>query len=302
MTTSSRPRPILFALALLALLVSCMSFAGVAHAGALHVRDEGRVLSSEDVNRLRSVVAAAPFDARFVVTSEYPDAQDLSRYVASLVAEPNMVAVGLDPQHHHVQVHFGTGSRVARSAWPAIERAGNDAFRKGDWAGGASAIFREAGAAVGGSGEAVPVAGGSPSLIGPGLLILIVVAAIGVAGYFAWKRSTAYGPPGRPGYGPPPYGGPGYPMGPPQGGGMGPLGGGLIGAGLGGLAGYELGRMEGEREGRGRDLGSNEGQGSGGGVDNDGGGNFDEGGGGSSWDDGGGGDFGGGGDGGGSDF
>jgi uncharacterized membrane protein YgcG len=304
MTTFHRLRFLFVALAMC--LVAAVVPAQRAYAGTLHIRDEAHVLSADAAARLRSVVTAAPFDARFVVTSDYPDAQDLSRHVGSLVTEPNDVVVGLDPQHHHVQVHFGTGSRVPRSEWAAIERAGNDAFRRGDWEGGAAAIFRAASQAVASpAGDAMRPEGAAarPSLIGPGMLLLVVAGAIGIAVYFARKRSAhgpppAYGPPGDPRYGGPPFAGPGYP---PQGGGLGPLGGGLIGAGLGGLAGYELGKMEGEREGRHLEQAPDRGSTA---ADPDG--NFDEGGGGSSWDNDGG-DFGGdggGGDGGGggSDF
>jgi hypothetical protein len=286
-----------------AALLAAMTLAASASAGALQVRDEAHVLSAESTSRLRSLVASMPFDARLVVTNEYADAQDLARYVGSLVNERNLVAVGVDPQHHHVQIHYGTGSQIPRSEWPAIDRAGNDAFRRGDWEAGVAAIFRLASAsaanAVGPNArDAAPVEAARTSLIGPGTLLLIVAGAIGLAVFFARRRSQ-YGSMGG-GYGAPPYRGPGY--GQQPGGGMGPLGGGLIGAGLGGLAGYELGKLEGEREGHDRgqvaDVGGSD-------VDR-GGGGFDAGGGGSSWgDDGGGfGGDGGGGDmgGGGSDF
>jgi hypothetical protein len=298
MTTSPRLRSLLVALAL---FLAAVTPAASAYAGTLHIRDEAHVLSADDAARLRAEALSAPFDARLVVTSEYADAQDLSRHIGSLVTEPNEIVVGLDPRHRHVQVHFGSGSRIPRSAWPAIEKAGNDEFRRGDWEGGAAAMFRAASEAVVISPATDiprPDAAVRPSLIGPGTLLLIVAGAIGLAVYFARRRS-AYGPP--PGYGPsgdprygggPPFAGPGYP---PQGGGLGPLGGGLIGAGLGGLSGYELGKLEGEREGRQLEQAPDR---AGPLADSDG--NFDEGGGGSSWDNDGG-DFGGDG-GGGSDF
>ncbi|MGA7118636.1 MAG: hypothetical protein WBY94_00990 [Polyangiaceae bacterium] len=272
-----------------ALVLWAATLSRTAHAGTLHVRDSAHVLSAEAVTQLRSVVAAAPFDARLAFTSEYPDARELGRFVAS-VTEPGMVAVGVDPQHHQVQVHFGTGSHVAESNWPAIERAGNDAFRHGDWEGGAAAIFRAAAASAGAATTAVAPAPGH-SLISPGLLLIVVAGAIGIAIYFA-RRRAAYGPPDPygtmgppPGYGPGPFPGPGYP-GTPMQGGMGPVGGGLIGAGLGGLAGYELGKLEGEREER--EHGRTEErfrEDRGGNFDEGGGGTSDEGGGGSSWDD-----------------
>ena len=269
-------------------------------AGTLEIRDERHVLSPGDAARLRADVRPAPFDARLAVTAAYADSRELSRYVGSLLNAGNMIAVGLDPEHHHVQVHFGTASGIPQTAWGDVERAGNDAFRQGDWTGGVETIVRSAA----GSARA-PAAGAAPapgrSIVSPVFGLLIAAAVIGLIIYFA-RRSRSYGNYGTTGaYGapPPPWGGPGVPYGQPQGG-MGPLGGGLIGAGLGGLAGYELGKAEGEREQRGLDGGVRERS-----FEEPRDDGFDAGGGGSSWDDGGGGFDGGGGSdggGGGSDF
>ncbi len=289
----------------LGLLIS-VPLARTASAGTLQIHDPEHLLSASDTTQLRAVVDPAPFDARLAVTSQYTDSQELSRYVGSLVREPNMVAVGLDPVHRHVQVHFGEGDAIARSDWPGIERAGNEAFSHGDWEGGTAAIFQSAtrSALAHGGQPGAPAESHGPSLFGPGLLLILIVGGVGLALLFA-RRRAAY-PNGYEGYGPgagygpgygPGYGagyGPGYPPAP---GGMGPVGGGIIGAGLGGIAGYELGKYEGEREERNREERRA----------GDDGGNYDAGGGGSSWDDGGGGggfDGGGGNDGGGggSDF
>jgi uncharacterized membrane protein YgcG len=286
-----------------AVLLSAMTLAPDVCAGSLRVRDDAHLLSAGDVASLQAVVASAPFDGRLLVTDAYPDVQDLSRYVGSLVAEADIVVVGLDPQHHHVAVHFGSGSRVPRAERPGIERAGNDAFRRGDWATGVAAIFQSASRAAAEApapGAQPPEALGDrrpqPSLFSPGLVLLVVVGILGAAIYFARRRSAL----GNQGYGAPPYGGPGYggPGYPPGAGGLGPLGGGMIGAGLGGLAGYELGKLEGERQEREHDGGPRDDRGPG--TDTDTG--FDDGGGGSSWDDGGGDGGGFDGGGGGSDF
>jgi hypothetical protein len=287
-------------------LVTALAFPHRAFAGTLQIRDEAQVLSPGDADRLRSQVATAPFDARLVFTSDYAEATDLSRFVGSLVDEPNMVAVGVDPRHRHVQVHFGRGSGIARTEWPAIETAGNGNFRNSDWAGGAGAILRTAAQSVTGGSLTQPPGGRAPSSgFGSGLLWLLLIGG-GVAA-IAWfaRRQSGYGAASGPygagpnagGYGPGPYG-----YGPPPGG-MGPVGGGIIGAGLGGLAGYELGKLEGEREGRDRERIIEDDRS---GVSDD---NYDAGGGGSSWDDSGGdgggsgwGDGGGGDGGGGSDF
>jgi hypothetical protein len=290
-------------LAIATLIAAVLAFPGRAFAGTLQVRDEAHVLSPEAVSHLRSIVASAPFDARLAFTSEYDGKAELARYVRSLIHEPNMIAVGVDREHRHVEVHFGTGSGIARSEWPSIEGAGDAAFRSGNWEGGAASIFKAAERAAGGAPLVDTDRATQPaSRVGSGLVIFVlVIVAVGAFAFFARRRSGygGYGPPGYgpgPGYGGPPYAGPSY--GPPPGQGMGPLGGGLIGAGLGGLAGYELGKMEGEREERERDRFDEDRS-----PPDD---NFDAGGGGSSWgdDDGGGGGFdGGGGDsGGGSDF
>jgi len=279
-----------------------------ASAGELQLRDEAHVFAASDAAHLRAAVAPAPFDARVVTTSAYPDQTGLSGYVRSLVSEPDMVVVGIDPEHHHVQVHFGTGSHIPRAAWSSIERSGNDAFRQGAWAQGSETILRAASSAVATTAGPAPTAsapdGARTSFLGPVLLLLVIGGVIGAVVFLARRRSAAGA------YGPGPYqgggayggaGGPYYGPGPQGVGGMGALGGGVLGAGLGGLAGYELGKMEGEREEREHHVPS------GGGVHEDttnDGGSFDAGGGGSSWDDTGGGDVGGfdGGDSGGSDF
>src|SRR5260370_18875415 len=149
-----------------------------ASGGAVQVGEEAHLLAAGDVHKLQSVVSGTPFDARLVVTTEYPQAQDLGRTVGSLVTEPNMVVVGLDPEHRHIQVHFGNGSHISRASWPAIESAGNDAFRHGDWAGGGVAIFRAASAAVADVPGGRPTDASRPSLFGPCLLLMLVAGAV----------------------------------------------------------------------------------------------------------------------------
>jgi MYXO-CTERM domain-containing protein len=287
------------------LVLGTLGASASASAGSLQVRDDAHVLAPQDIARLRSEVASAPFDARLMTTTDHPESQDLARYLERFVSEGDMVVVGVDPEHRHVQVRFGTASHVPQPSRSAIEKSGNDAFRRGDWEGGAATIFRMASGAV----STAPAEGPSamsraaPAPASPGMILIVIGGFVGIAllAAFLLRRrnldSMGPGPGGyAPGYGPPPYPGGGY--GPPAGG-MGPLGGGLIGAGLGGLAGYELGKLEGEHE-RGRDLGDR-GEAN---VGGESGGNYDDGGGGGSdWGDGGGGGFDGGdGGGGGGDF
>ena len=307
--------------------------ASTALAGTLQLRDGASLFSPDDQTRLKSDAARRPFDVRILTTTDYADQDALNRYVASQLSEGNMVVIGLDPTHRRTSVHFGTGTRIANTEFPAIEQAGNSAFRQGNWHSGVDAILNQATSAVGTgaargtersptrAADRAPAERSSGFPFGSVLMLgLLLLGGIGLVTWLMRRRSAAASaspwtgrgapggplggpPPGTPGYGGAGYGGPGgYP---PAGGGMGPMGGGLIGAGLGGLAGYELGRaMEHNDESHHHgesggapiapaDDHSNQG-------DN---GSWDAGGGSSDWDagsGGGGGDFGGGGDGGGS--
>lgn len=277
-----------------ALVLASFGFSAMASAGTLQLRDSAKILTNSDRSELEAVAGRAPFDVRVLTSTAYADQGAFSRYVGGQVNEANEIVIGIDPEHHHTQVHFGTGSHVARSDWAQIERAGNSAFRDTHWAAGVSSIIGQASSAVrpGVPGEAGRtaesghggwLAGGLMGLffaVGVPILALFLLISL-LRRLFGGRAAPVYGGSGYggPGYGGPGYGGPGYGGGYPGGGGMGPVGGGLIGAGLGGLAGYELGKMEGERE-------AHSGERHHGGFDNDSRADesFDAGGGGSSWD------------------
>jgi hypothetical protein len=308
-TGSHRARSILrrliHAFGAAAFAVALLLGSTAAYAGNLELRDEAHMLSGSDTAALRSVAGAAPFDVRVLFSSDYADAADLGRVVGGLVREPSMIAVGVDPVHHHVQVHFGRGAGIDRSAWSSIETAGNDDFRQSRWAEGAEDIVRAATRSAS-PGAVAPEGGAARSVPGAGSLLMVLLLVGGGVLVLGWllRRVFTRTAPGPMGYGPPPYqgygpgygAGPGYPGGYGPGGGVGPLGAGAIGAGLGGLAGYELGKMEGEREGR-QEAGPFVDDRSDVAPDD----NYDAGGGGSDWGDGGGGNDDGG-SGGGSDF
>src|SRR5271166_3018385 len=191
-----RARPLWVAASL---ALAALASSGSASARALQVRDEAHVLTPEDVTRLRSEVASAPFDARLVLTTDHSDAQELARYLHQFVSEADMVVVGVDPEHHHVQVRFGAGSHVPQTSWNAIEKSGNDAFHRGDWEGGAAAIFRAASAAVsiGASGPVGSAERAEQAPAGPGLALLVIGGFVGIAllaAFFLRRRGVAPGP------------------------------------------------------------------------------------------------------------
>jgi len=283
-------------------LLAALLVPTTALAGTLQIRDPGDVLPALEEVNLREAARAWPFDARVVVTTEMSSRADFDRYVGNQVASANMVVVGVDPTHRMTSVHFGTGTRIARERFSAIENAGDGWFRQGQWRGGIEAILSSASSAVGsgspgtvasapaGSREEAPSFPWGLMLLGLGGVAIAVMvfraarnrAQMGAMGpgadpYRAQQYPPGYNPNGPGAYGPG-YG-PGYG---PQPGGMGGLGAGILGAGVGGLAGYAIGSAMANRdEQHGGDHHA--------GSDDSGGGGFDAGGSSSGWDDGGGG-------------
>ncbi|MBK6534946.1 MAG: hypothetical protein IPF99_37015 [Deltaproteobacteria bacterium] len=284
-------------------LLAALLVPTTALAGTLQIRDPGDVLPAQEEVNLREAARAWPFDARVVVTTEMSSRADFDRYVGNQVASANMVVVGVDPTHRMTSVHFGTGTRIARARFSAIENAGDGWFRQGQWRGGIEAILSSASSAVGsgspgsvamapaGSREEAPSFPWGLMLLGLGGVAIAVMvfraarnrAQMGAMGpgadpYRAQQYPPGYNPNGPGAYGPG-YG-PGYG---PQPGGMGGLGAGILGAGVGGLAGYAIGSAMANRE---EQHGGDHHAGSDGGGDSSG---FDAGGSSSGWDDGGGG-------------
>lgn len=285
-------------------LLAALLLPAAASAGDLEIRDPSDMLTPQDEASLRDSARSWSFDSRVVVSSELPSRATFDRYVGQQVASPNMVVVGVDPQHRFTSVHFGTGTRIGRDRFSAIENAGDQWFRMGQWRGGIESILSNANASVGSAAAGEPTTRQAPgfpwglALLGIGGVVVAVMVFRAMrnrqadgGGYADPYRGQpmGYGKPGgyAPGYGPnygPNYG-PGY--GPQPGSG---LGAGLVGAGLGGLAGYALGSAMSDHDGGGHHHNADT---FGGGSDN--GGSFDAGGSSSGWDGGGGGDFGGGG-------
>jgi len=282
-------------------LLATLLIPTTALAGTLQIRDPGDVLPAMEEANLREAARAWPFDARVVVTTEMSSRADFDRYVGNQVASANMVVVGVDPMHRMTSVHFGTGTRIARSRFSAIENAGDGWFRQGQWRGGIEAILSSASSAVGsgspGSVASAPADSRDEAPSFPWGLMLLGLGGVAIAvmvfraarnraqmqgmgpgadPYRAQQYPPGYNPNGPGAYGPG-YG-PGY--GPQPG--MGGLGAGILGAGVGGLAGYAIGSAMANRD---ESHGGDHYAGSGGGDSS----SFDAGGSSSGWDDGGGG-------------
>lgn len=126
---------------------------GASQGGVLDVSDPGHVLTAGGVTHLRHVVGRVPFKVRLALIDDYPSIEGLERYARSLVNGPNLIVIGVDPTHHHVEVRFGIESHVPREAWKLIERSGNPAFRRGDFEGGVTEIILAAVRAIEPSGN-----------------------------------------------------------------------------------------------------------------------------------------------------
>jgi len=166
------------------LAVGMLAMAADANAGTLVLRDEAQILTPADAAQLKASVAQAPFDARLVTTTNYADPAGFSRFVGMMVSEPNMVVVGIDPQHHRIEVQFGTATRIPEADRPAIERAGDEAFERRAWEEGGVDVFRAATVAVSSRGRpATPV----------GLVVVLVVGVLLAAAVVAVLRRRSPG-------------------------------------------------------------------------------------------------------------
>jgi hypothetical protein len=139
-----RHRALIRRLAALITLALAVLFALPASAGALRTSDDAGLFTSKQLDSIRGRTAGYAFDVRLVTTTSYTTKSDLGGYLHRFVTEPNLVVIGLDPTHHHVSVHFGTGTGIADSEFKAIDTAGNPSFKDSDWTGGVLAILDRA--------------------------------------------------------------------------------------------------------------------------------------------------------------
>lgn len=107
--------------------------------GTTRIIDHAELLSSADASAITTEALGWPFDAHILVSSSVPR-RDLDAAVSAAVDSPRVVAIGLDPIHHHVVVHFGTGTGIPSSTWDGIAAAGNASFKGQEWAAGIEAI------------------------------------------------------------------------------------------------------------------------------------------------------------------
>jgi hypothetical protein len=186
--SSRRHRAVIRRLVALIALAIAVVFALPASAGTLHTSDDAGVFSASQLTAIRKKVDAYDFDVRLATTSSYASKSELGDYVHHFVTEPNIVVIGLDPVHHHVSVHFGTGTGIPDSAFKSIESAGMSSFKDRDWTGGVTAILDRAESSVDHvvvrtvPGRAAPVRTSSGG--GFGLLGLLVI--FGFIGFVIW--------------------------------------------------------------------------------------------------------------------
>ena len=115
----------------------------LAVAGSLHVRDTASLLSSSDVTTIDSSVRGYPFDVLILTSSDSQSKEDFDRRVASAV-KADAIVVGIDEQHRHTAVRFGTKLGIDPNQFQSIEQAGSTFFRQKEWRAGIVAIISRA--------------------------------------------------------------------------------------------------------------------------------------------------------------
>ncbi len=121
------------------IVIVALLMAGVASANKVAIKDNANVMSAGQYTSLLAETSRWPFELR-VVTNTYSSKAALEQAVHQCVNSPNVVCVGLDPTHHGVRVHFGTGTGVRPSDFNLIAAAGNSFFKSNDWLGGIESI------------------------------------------------------------------------------------------------------------------------------------------------------------------
>lgn len=245
-------------------LASALTLGASAEAGTLQLRDGADLLTPDQASALRSEAARYDFDVRVLTDSRFTTRAEFERHVASQLASPTMVAIGIDPTHRWTAVHFGTGTRIASSRFATIENAGDAYFRSARWGEGLAAVLGAAQSSVSVASDGRVTEGARPvgfpwSLVFVGLFAMGGIALVARAlnrrrdaqGYAQGYSPTEAYPMGGAAWGAsrdPRYGyGPGYgpAYGPSAGGGIGT---GIAGAAIGGLAGYALGSAMANRD------------------------------------------------------
>lgn len=160
--------------------------------GNVLIRDDQNTLSTGDIAAIQSTGGGWPFEAHVLVGS-FPTRDALEDAAHLAITSPRVVAIGVDPGHHHVAVRFGTSSGVKAGDYDSIAKAGNAHFRSGEWVAGIQAIGTRARAsaqahvAIAQSNEPVVVEEGlgTGAWLGIGLLFAVVVGCV----VWLWRRS-----------------------------------------------------------------------------------------------------------------
>lgn len=118
-----------------------------AFAGNLWLSDGVGFLKFSELKELQAKATAWPFDAHIII-AEKTSVQALEDAAHVAVDAPNVVAIAIDPVHHHVVARFGSGTTVKPGDYGAIAAAGNAHFRAGNNVGGVLAILQRANASA----------------------------------------------------------------------------------------------------------------------------------------------------------
>jgi len=157
----------------------------------INIHDDAGTFSPADVTALQTAAAQWPFDVQ-VITSSSLSKSALESRVHKAVDEPGVVAIGLDPTHKNVVVHFGKGVGVTPSQWSSISSAGNSAFKEARWADGVVKIAEKT---IGLRTQTSTTQSTPAQIPGPATnsntgwwIFGTVVLVVAIGGFFWWKN------------------------------------------------------------------------------------------------------------------
>lgn len=107
--------------------------------GTATIHDDLGKLTGHDVSDIQRAAGDWPFDTQVLIVSA-ESSNRLDDMAHNAITNPHVVAIAVDPPHHHTSVRFGTATGVKAGDYDSITKAGSAHFRSGEFGAGIVAI------------------------------------------------------------------------------------------------------------------------------------------------------------------